>query len=140
MNIRVISGSAEMENSFAAIQLVAIGGKLRAVNSFGDIDAEELRGPVDVTSENGSVRLFLDERLGGTSSISIMNGTLKLAVWEEADVHLLARTTGGKIQTFLPVEITRDGLATTAEHRFGKGRDSLNISGSNASIIIVEDL
>ena len=69
-----------------------------------------------------------------------MNGTLKLAVWEESDVYLLARTTGGKIQTFLPVSITRDGLATTAEHRFGRGSDSLTISGSNASIIIVDDM
>jgi DUF4097 and DUF4098 domain-containing protein YvlB len=136
LHIQGVAGWARVENSFANISVDGIDGNLRVVNKFGNIQAEDLQGPLEVISENGVVKLSLDRQLGGTSNISVLNGTLNLSLLDDSDVHMIAKATGGDITTFIPVNITRDGGVTRAEYTFGRGTDSLDISGSNSAIVI----
>ena len=134
--IREISGSARLENMYSKINADGVDGPFSASNSYGMIQGENLSGPLDIRVENGNVVLILDQELNGNSTVSASFGTVDLAVAEEANIMLVAKTVNGKIQSFLPLKISGDSMMKSAEYRFGQGRDSLAVTGNNIVIII----
>ena len=134
--IRQISGSARLENMYSKINADGVNGSFSASNTYGLIRGENLSGPLDIRTDNGNVLLVLDQELNGNSTVSASFGTVDLAMAEASNILLVAKTVNGKIQSLLPLKISGDSMMKSAEYRFGRGRDSLAITGNNISIIV----
>ncbi|UCC44658.1 MAG: hypothetical protein JSU65_01645 [Candidatus Zixiibacteriota bacterium] len=131
-----ISGSAQLSNLSADIDIRGIKGSLTVINKHGQITGEDLNGPLKINSYDGDVTVKLNHRLGGPSTITADNSTVLLSVRDRADVLLLASTKGGTIKSSLPVDRSAEKGIETAVLKFGRGSDSLEVSGQNASIHI----
>jgi DUF4097 and DUF4098 domain-containing protein YvlB len=134
--VRQISGSARLENKYGEISADGVDGSFSASNTNGLIQGQNLNGPLDIKAENGNVMLILNHELNGNSTVSASFGTVDLAMAEASNIMLVAKTVNGKIQSLLPLEIKGDSMIKSAEYRFGRGRDSLAVTGNNIAIII----
>ncbi len=134
--IRNIKGEAELENTYAKINASDISDFLSATNKYGQIFGEKLNGPLKVFSENGTIKLVLDRQLNGPSTVTASYGTIDLTLNESTNIFLKAHTINGDIQTLLPLLIRDEGTTMSTEYKFGKGRNTLAVSGRNTSIII----
>jgi len=121
---------------YSKISADGVDGSFDASNIYGLIQGENLSGPLDIKVENGNVLLILDQELNGNSTVSASFGTVDLAMAEESNILLVAKTVNGKIQSLLPLKISGDSMMKSAEYRFGRGRDSLAVTGNDIAIII----
>jgi hypothetical protein len=131
-----IDGWVVAGNTNSLINASDVAGHFYATNRFGVIEAVSLGGPVKLENQNGNISLVLTGPIHGNSLISTTFGTINLAVPEQSDLLLMARTDIGDIQSTFPISIIDQGTNKTAELKFGRASDSLSITGTNASIII----
>lgn len=133
-----VSGSATLANNSSPITAHDVQGSLTADNRFAVITAGSLKGPILIDNERGAVNLTLLDQIIGPSAISTSFGVVTLALSANSGVHLLTQTDGGQIQSALPVVVQRDGSISTADYSFGSGKNRLNVSGKNLTILITE--
>ncbi|MDL2294759.1 DUF4097 domain-containing protein [Ruminococcaceae bacterium OttesenSCG-928-D13] len=107
---------------------------LRLVNNSGGIDGRNLNGPLDITSQSGSTRLFdlngsgiiaggegrmeiTFAQITDSISISTTSGRLDLKIPQDTSANFSAATNSGSIEVSLPGDI--DKGETTAQGILG---------------------
>ncbi len=118
----------------------------------GDVEANNIGGPVDATTVNGSVRLETSsgEASGetvngsvtavlhgaGTKPLSFktVNGGVTLSIPKDIGADLEAETVNGSIETEFPITVTGHINRRHLDGRIGQGGRSLKIETVNGSI------
>jgi hypothetical protein len=118
----------------------------------GDVEANNLAGPVEATTVNGGVRLETStgdakgETVNGsvtavlhgqgTSSLRFqtVNGGVTLSVPKDLNADLEAETVNGSIETDFPITVTGRINRRHLDGRIGQGGRSLKIETVNGSI------
>jgi len=135
--VKETRGSVDAENAFGRIDLSAISGPLTVVNHSGSIALEDVGGPIDVTNQGGAIDLVVTEGLSGGSAISTDGGSLNVKFLQQPDLVLMIHNVGGDITSNLPIRVTREGTYKSAELTLGDGRGTLDLSGTNSSIVVM---
>jgi hypothetical protein len=120
----------------------------------GDVEAEDLAGPVKSSTVNGSVRLGTSagDASGGTVNGSVtavvrgqgqgplrfhtVNGSVTVSLPKQLDADLEAETVNGSIETDYPITITGRFTPRRLSGRIGQGGRSLRLETVNGSIHI----
>ena len=118
----------------------------------GDIEAEDLEGPVSVSTVNGSVRLSTNQvasasTVNGTImavvktgkwdeplALSTVNGTIELRIPKSADADFEASTVNGSIESDFPITVQGKFSNKHFSGKIGDGGRELNLSTVNGSI------
>lgn len=82
---------------------------LRIVNNSGSIDGRNLNGPLDITSQSGSTRLY---DLSGSGIVAGGEGRMELTFSQVSD-SLSISTTGGRLDLKLPDDTSANFSAAT---------------------------
>ena len=135
--VRGVRGSLDAENAFGRVDLSAISGPLTVENHSGSIALEDVGGPIDVTNQGGAIDLVVTEGLVGGSAISADGGSLNVKFLQQPDLVLMIHNVGGDITSNLPIRVTREGTYKSAELTLGNGRGTLDLSGTNSSIVVM---
>ena len=131
-----VTGRVYVENNYSPIRISSVHGRLKLVNQYATISGEDIRGPFDVIGQGGAIDLELSGPLVGPSTINSTYGAIHLDVGRPSDLLINARTSFGDISSSLPITVNAEGSTKTGVVRIGRGRDSLSIIGTNASIEI----
>ena len=129
-----------------------VGLTARTVN--GEIQADDLHGPVDAQTVNGSVQLTttgygsaqtvngsINASLGTADwpeplSFGTVNGTIRLTVPAGLDVDVRAETMNGTIRTDFPVTVRRKFTRKRLEGTIGRGGQRLDLETLNGDIAL----
>ena len=141
MNLRNVTGYVTAENAYATINANRIGGKVTARNRSGSIFLNQISGPLDINNDRGSIDVVLDRSIAGASTINSTRGVVTVKFLEPPNLTLTAIAFDGAIHSRYPVkEITeKRGPARELKYTFGKGANSLDISGQHSTIIITDE-
>jgi hypothetical protein len=120
-----VNGGITVEDLSAAVELETVNGGIQ-VSTSGSAKAETV---------NGSIRAAV----GSTSqdlSFHTVNGSISVAVPENASVDVRAETMSGSITSDFPLNIpkTQPGEQKTASGRIGSGGHELSLETVNGSI------
>lgn len=129
-----IDGRVQIENNYAPISVAGVKGRTKLINRFAGIKGEDVVGPFDIASQNGTVELSLGRSLSGPCVINSSFGSVQLEIPSSLGLVILARTSSGEIKSSYPIELTSVGLNKSGIIRVGSGRDSISIVGTNAVI------
>ena len=139
------------------MELMDVDGSVTGHTSNGAIRGDRVRGPVDVTTSNGGIRLNLD-RAEGSIRLGTSNGGIELTLPPNATVPVQAHTSNSSITMHLPGEVNARLVANTSngsistdfemrmrgdlnrhhlEGTMGNGGPLIDLNTSNGSIRIV---
>jgi len=136
LSVTDVSGEVKVINSYGNINLIEIMGIITADNTAGSTIIEAVRGPIDVISRTGNVSLMLDEDFRGRSTVNSVAGTIQVKIAEPPNLTMLIHTSGGTITSNLPIKVYQEGINRSTELVLGEGGETLDLSGTNSSIII----
>jgi hypothetical protein len=141
INLQNITGYVNAQNAYASISANRIGGKVTASIRSGSMVLNRLNGPLDISNDRGSIDLVFDRSIAGASVINATRGTVMVKFREPLDLTLTATAIEGMIQSSYPVKKITDepGSGTKLKHTFGKGANSLDIFGRQATIVITKE-
>ncbi|MFQ5453588.1 MAG: hypothetical protein ACE5D6_05325, partial [Candidatus Zixiibacteriota bacterium] len=133
-----INGSVSIENINASINVEDIQGILKVSNKFGLISGKHLNGPINLTNQKGEIDIILNEYLKGPSFINADYSLIKLMLSPKSEIFLSARTDGGVIRTGEASQVENHEDISSTQIAYGDGKNPLNITGRDATIIIDE--
>ncbi len=141
MNLQNVTGYVTAENAYAIINANRIGGKVTAMNRSGPIFLNRLSGPLDINNVRGSIDVVLDRSIAGASTINSEYGIVTVKFLEPPNLTLTATAFDGAIKSSFPIrKITeKRGPASELKHTFGRGANSLDISGKHSTIVITDE-
>lgn len=148
-----INGEARIETSFGALGISDIKGNLNARNnygkitvnnvsgdaeirsSFGDIDASYVDGSSIINDNNGSIDV---NELKGNVQIKNSFGRIDYRSSNSGNADIYAKTKFGKINTNLPITISKSGAIDeyTAQGKTGEGKNRIELTTNNGEIEI----
>jgi hypothetical protein len=130
------------------------GVRFAGENVNGDVEANDLSGPVKASTVNGSVRVATSagDASGNTVNGSVtavvrgqgqgplrfrtVNGSVTVSLPKQLDADLEAETVNGSIQTDYPITVTGRLTPRHLNGRIGQGGRSLRLETVNGSIHI----
>ena len=124
VQLKDTTGSATLRTSGGSITVKGVTGNLLARTSGGGIFAETIRGDVDASTSGGDLRLIhVDGKVSGTTSggsaqcslvganrgivVRTSGGSIELTLPRSTAANVDATTSGGNVNTELPVTTTR---------------------------------
>lgn len=136
LHVESVTGSTTVRNVNAIISARELGGSFTATNNQGAIDALDLFGPVNLTNTKGPITVALRNADYSGSVISSTSGIIELFISDDANLTVNAQAIGGRIQSPLPVELSKVGGTQTGTLQVGGGGATVSVSGTNSTIII----
>lgn len=127
IEIRGGGGDLEAETSGGAIRVGPYGGPVRVSTSGGGITVENVAGEVRGTTSGGSIRAILTAPVVGPVRLETSGGSIAVTAPESAAFDLDASTSGGGVQSELPV-------TTTGKTRRGELVGSVNGGGERVKL------
>jgi hypothetical protein len=131
----------QIDRLSGSVEIDGVEGALTIVHDHGAVDVEEAAAPVEVTLENGDVRVgFRSVPAEGPLRLETSNGDVDVGLPPDASVQVDARTDVGTIRTqglpfsseqFAPVNA---GARYTAQ--LGAGGPTLDVRTENGSITL----
>ena len=136
MIVSEIEGTVKLENTYGEISVENVIGRLSVANNTGPIYIEDLDGPVDVYNKNSTTSVVLTPGFKGGSQITSVNGTVKIAFFEQPDLTLALSCEEGSIASTIPISVKKRDQIKTAELMLGEGGDRLEVTTTGSSIFI----
>lgn len=133
-----INGNVVINNKNASVDLVDINGASTVRTTFGLISGENLKGPFRISNRNGSVelvRLFLGQ--DDDCEVSTTFGDITIELPRPVIYNISAQTSGGEIESDLPMVITISGNVSIGEYTGAKSAPTITLNGQNSSIDIL---
>ncbi len=133
-----IKGDVVINNKNASVDLVDISGASTVRTTFGTISGENLKGPFRINNQNGSVelvRLFLGQ--DDDCEVSTTFGDITIELPRPVIYNISAQTSGGEIESDLPMVITVSGNVSIGEYTGAKSAPTIILNGQNSSIDIL---
>jgi hypothetical protein len=133
-----ISGNVVINNKNASVDLADISGASTVRTTFGLISGENLKGPFQINNQNGSVelvRLFLGR--DDDCQVSTTFGDITIELPRPVIYSISAQTSGGEIESDLPMVMTASGNVSIGEYTGAKSAPTIILNGQNSSIDIL---
>ncbi len=134
--ITAVDGSVKIENKNATISLSDITGESIVSNQSGQIKAYGIQGPIDFSNQGGEIYFVADKLLDGNSTIRSDYGLINIVLPKQSNIILNASTEGGSIINSYQTKIKNDNFLTSTTIALGNKSNKLQVSGTNATIII----
>lgn len=143
IHAQAIHGDAQLTTSGGGIEADAVDGALRAYTSGGWIRINGVAGRVDAHTSGGSINAVFNKGDSNGGSLSTSGGWIAVKIDPAADLDLEASTSGGAVQSDLPIHRSDDWPNDDRWHRkthlrgtLGSGGDTLQMHTSGGSIRI----
>ena len=131
ITLETIIGTANLTTSNGSIDVYDVSGDLRLDTSNGRIDVSRVEGDIDADTSNGEVWIhrtigrviaessngsirFEGTLIGADNSLTTGNGSVTLAIAEDASIAIEARTSIGSISSRLLLDGDTEGREWTA--------------------------
>jgi DUF4097 and DUF4098 domain-containing protein YvlB len=135
-NIRLGTADANVQvrTSGGSIEVGRVTGDLYAHTSGGGIDIEEAGGAVDAETSGGSIRARMTQQPRTDSRLSTSGGGIVLTLASNVSLDLDARTSGGDVDTEIPITIFGKKSEGTLEGKINGGGPRLVLRSSGGGI------
>ena len=138
IHTKKVSGSATLKTNGGNIKLLGASGKTEARTYGGNLELYNVSGTVDATTNSGDIYIELKPGSSGTSSISSMNGGVKLFVDPSARTTMNAVAYGvqygGSITDYIKSDFPIKRSDTSEYSSSTKGTVVLNGGGSMINV------
>ena len=149
ISLKEIAGSIEVHNTNGSVTGNVIGGNVDTENTFGPVKFDYINGNIRIDNGNGSIRLAniavmlngvmkrktFTERIDCSTSF----GSIQLTLPKQASAEINARTTWGKIDSELPLQIEEFGTSDNLVGKLGNGDTIINLTGKNSNIYLISE-
>jgi len=151
IDVESINGSADIETGFGEIEVSNVLGSMTAKNnygritaknvqgnaqiktSFGDIEAADITGNTVISDNNGSIEV---KDLKGDVEIRNSFGKISYRSSNLENANIYAKTSFGRINTNLPISVTKTMNDQTAQVKTGEGKYKIELITNNGEIEI----
>jgi DUF4097 and DUF4098 domain-containing protein YvlB len=115
------------------IEVKRVAGNLTAHTSGGSITIGEAHGTIDASTSGGSIQAHLTQRPAGDSTLKTSGGGITLTVASSVAIDVDAHTSGGDIETDVPVTLLGKQSDSTLNGKLNGGgpRVVLRTSGGD---------
>jgi len=119
-----LSASAEVETSAGSINIKSARAALSAKTSGGNIKIDDAQDSVLAHTSAGEVSAAFSSAPRGDCSLTSSGGSINLKLADNVGFDLEARTSGGRVNTEVPV-----ATITAGEHKTGLLKGKINGGG-----------
>jgi DUF4097 and DUF4098 domain-containing protein YvlB len=123
-----------LDSTNGEIEVVGVGGMLRAESTNGDIRATSLEGGANVETTNGNVHLDFARLAEGGLKSSTTNGDITVSLPRDVKASLSARVTNGSISATDLSLTTTEQSRRKLEASIGGGGPQVRLSTTNGEI------
>lgn len=123
-----------LDSTNGEIDVVGVGGMLRAESTNGDIRATSLEGGASVETTNGNVHLDFARLAEGGLKSSTTNGDITVSLPRDVKASLSARVTNGTISATDLSLTTTEQSRRRLEASIGGGGPQVRLSTTNGEI------
>jgi DUF4097 and DUF4098 domain-containing protein YvlB len=125
-----------IESVNGGIQIDGVAGAIKASSVNGHVELQRATGDVNASTVNGRVQAGFDRLAAQHVSLSAVNGTVSLALPQDAGVRLKASTVHGKISSDFDLPVRQIGFnpGSSLESTIGNGAAEVKLSTVNGSI------
>lgn len=134
IEVRGGGGSLDAETSGGSIRVGPFGGPITVSTSGGGITVENVAGEVRGSTSGGSIRAILPGPLPGPVRLETSGGSIAVTAPANAAFDLDAITSGGGVQSELPVTITGKARRSELVGPVNGGGVELKLRTSGGSI------
>ncbi len=131
-----VSGNVQAKTSGGSIQIHRAGGDLYARTSGGGITIDEALGTVDAQTSGGSIHARLAQQPRAESRLATSGGGITLSIAPNVAVDLDAHTSGGDVDTDVPVTLLGKQSDSSLEGKINGGGPKLVLRSSGGGIRI----
>ena len=128
------ASSVQLRTSGGSIDIRRVGGDLYAHTSGGGISIEDAVGAIDAETSGGSIRARFSRQPRGDSRLSTSGGGITVSVAGNIAVDLDAHTSGGDVDTDIPITVLGKQSESTVEGKINGGGPKLVLRSSGGGI------
>ena len=149
ISLKEISGSVEVHNTNGSVTGTTIDGNVDTENTFGPVKFDNIKGNIRIDNGNGSIRLaniavmlsggMKKEAYCERIDCSTSFGSIQLTLPKQASVEINAKTTWGKIDSELPLQIEEFYTSDNLVGKVGNGDTIINLIGKNSNIYLISE-
>jgi DUF4097 and DUF4098 domain-containing protein YvlB len=151
ISLSSVEGLVDVEKARGKLKASSVNESVRVADSSGDVTIETVNGDitmermgatsVDAATVNGDIRYVGTMKGTGAYRMSTHNGTVTLAIPQDSDVTVVARTYSGSFSSVYPEKPTEtdDGSRRTTKRRtvvLGSGAARAELESFQGSIRI----
>jgi hypothetical protein len=126
-----ITGSLSAKNNYGDVNIKNIMGDAQIKTSFGDIEASNINGNAVINDNNGEIEV---KEIKGNAEVRNSFGKISYRSSNLADANIYVKTSFGKIDTNLPLNVSKAINDQTAEGIVGAGTYKIELITSNGEI------
>lgn len=134
VRIGAVTSSVQARSSGGSIEVRRVTGDLYAHTSGGGIVVEDAMGAVDAETSGGSIRARLSQQPRGDSRMSTSGGGITLSVAPNVALDLDAHTSGGDVDSDIPVTILGKQSDSSLQGKINGGGPRLVLRSSGGGI------
>lgn len=119
------------------VDVDGVAGRLDTSAVNGSVEVRGLRSSIDADTVNGKIRIQVAELTSGSRiSLKTVNGSMDLALPDNANANLSVKSLNGGISTDFPVTVRGTFGTRKLEGQIGNGGATIDISSVNGGIEI----
>jgi DUF4097 and DUF4098 domain-containing protein YvlB len=130
------SGPVEATGRYGMISLKNVFERISVQNVQGRTIIESAKGEVVVRNSGGDVRILALDGVGGNYDILAEQGDISILTGPETDAALSAKSTGGAIDSALPLTGSVTRGAQELQGRLKDGRFTIRLETQSGDIVI----
>ena len=131
-----IKGDVHLRGSHGNTRLENVSGLTDMVCSHRDVELHNIGGGISVKNAHGSIEVISSLPVTHPYLLSTKHANLRLALPENANIDLSARTEHGRINSSLPLTITTKRNEMIAEGKINDGGTKIELSVRHGNIDI----
>jgi hypothetical protein len=131
----------DMRTTNGAIRVSGTHAPVSARTTNGSIRVDDVVSSIQAQSTNGTIRAAVSGRAGSLDAMSLRttNGSIHLALPENASARIAASTTNGGINSDLPIRVQGNISRRSLNGILGEGGPEIKLSTTNGGIRITSN-
>lgn len=134
--IRGIDGDVHLRGARGNVSAEAVSGAVDIVYAHGAVRLRSIRDGVTVHNRQGHIEVTAPHPVTHPYRLRAEHGNIMLIIPEEAGIDLSAQTEHGRIQSDMPLSISKKGHLESAEESRHGGGIAFDLSGRHGHIQI----
>ncbi|MGH8014744.1 MAG: hypothetical protein ACREBV_00975 [Candidatus Zixiibacteriota bacterium] len=138
MRVVDVKGNAKLINANAPVDAIDINGMVNINNRFAPINVSSISGPLYVENKSGDINLELSRAMTGKSTVVTTGGQVLLSLAPRSNLLLSMELLNGNLSvTGFEAHVQKGAAGVqTAKLKLGNGSSSLDLKGSNTSVVV----
>jgi len=136
IHLREVNGDTRVDTSGGPIEVDALDGSLNAHTSGGSIHIDRVTGYVEAKTSGGPIHVNFGRGNTHGGVIETSGGSIEAVVDHSANLDIDASTSGGHVESDLPVRVVGKISSSSLHGSLGSGGETLRLHTSGGSIHI----